>query len=56
MPYKIGAGIVGAALLIAYVAPVLWRLRTDLAIWMVAGLGVTMMLIDLWQSLRTKDD
>jgi hypothetical protein len=56
MPYKIAAGVVAAGLLIAYVSPVVWRLRTDMALWAVAGIGVGMMLVDLWQSLQSKDD
>jgi hypothetical protein len=55
MPYKIIAGIVAAALLIAYMAPVVWRLQ-DVALWIVAGLGTVMMLVDLWQSLQSKED
>jgi len=55
MPYKIVAGIVAAALLIVYMAPVVWRLQ-DVALWIVAGLGTAMMLVDLWQSLQSKDD
>lgn len=55
MLYKIFAGIVAAALLIGYMAPVVWRLQ-DIALWIVAGIGVVMMLVDLWQSLQSKDD
>lgn len=55
MPYKIIAGIIAAALLIVYMAPVVWRLQ-DMALWIVAGIGVVMMLVDLWQSLQSKDD
>jgi hypothetical protein len=55
LPYKIVAGIIAAALMIAYMAPVVWRLK-DVALWVVAGIGTLMMLIDLWQSLRSKDD
>ena len=55
MPYRIIAGIVAAVLLIAYMAPVVWRLQ-DVALWIVALIGVVMMLVDLWQSLRSKDD
>jgi hypothetical protein len=55
MPYRIITGIVAAALLIAYMAPVVWRLQ-DVALWVVALIGVVMMLVDLWQSLRSKDD
>ena len=55
MPYRIAAGIVAAALMIVYMAPVVWRLQ-DVALWIVAGLGTIMMLVDLWQSLRSKED
>jgi len=55
MPYKIIAGIVAAALLLVYVAPVVLRLK-DIALWVVVLLGVGMMLVDLWQSLQSKDD
>ena len=55
MPYKIIAGIVAAALMLAYMAPVVWRLQ-DTALWITAGLGAVMMLVDLWQSLQSKDD
>jgi hypothetical protein len=55
MPYKIIAGIVAAALLLIYMAPVVLRLQ-DTALWIIAGTGVVMMLVDLWQSLRSKED
>ena len=55
MSYKIAAGIAAAALLIAYMAPVVWRLQ-DIALWVVAVIGVGMMLVDLWQSLQSKED
>ncbi|MGH8669057.1 MAG: hypothetical protein ACREUN_00890 [Burkholderiales bacterium] len=55
MPYKIIAGIVAAALLLIYMAPVVLRLQ-DTALWIVAGTGAAMMLVDLWQSLRSKED
>lgn len=55
MIYKVVAGIVAAALLLAYMAPVVWRLK-DAALWVVALIGAVMMLVDLWQSLRSKDD
>lgn len=55
MPYKIVAGILAATLMLAYMAPVVWRLQ-DVALWIVAGLGAIMMLVDLWQSLQSKED
>ncbi len=55
MIFKVMAGLAGAALLIAYMVPVVWRLQ-DVALWIVALIGVAMMLVDLWQSLKSKDD
>ena len=55
MLLKIIAGIIGAALLLAYVAPVVLRLK-DYALSAVVLLGLGMMLVDLWQSLKSKED
>jgi hypothetical protein len=55
MPYKIIAGLVAAALVLVYMAPVVLKLQ-DTALWVVAGIGIVMMLVDLWQSLQSKDD
>ena len=55
MPYKIVAGIVAASLLLIYMAPVVLKLQ-DGALWGVVTIGVVMMLVDLWQSLKSKDD
>lgn len=55
MALKIFAGIVGVALLLAYVAPVVLKLKEG-ALTVVALLGLAMMLVDLWQSLRAKED
>ena len=55
MLLKIIAGIIGATLLLAYVAPVVLRLK-DYALPAVVLLGLGMMLVDLWQSLRSQDD
>jgi hypothetical protein len=55
MIFKAIAGIFAAALLLIYVGPVVLRLK-DTALWVIALIGVGMMLVDLWQSLRAKDD
>lgn len=55
MIFKWIAGVLGAVLLVGYMAPVVLRLK-DTALWMVALIGVSMMLVDLWQSLQSKDD
>lgn len=55
MPFKILAGVVAVALMIAYLAPVVVRLREP-ALTIVVLAGLVMMLVDLWQSLQSKDD
>jgi hypothetical protein len=54
MLFRIAAGIFAAALLLVYIAPVVLRLQ-DPALWIVAGIGSAMMLVDLWQSLAEGD-
>lgn len=55
MLFKILAGIVAAALLIIFVGPVVIKLK-DVALSVVVLIGLTMMLVDIWQSLKSKDD
>lgn len=55
MALKIFAGIIAAILLIAFLAPPAVKLQ-DLALLAVMAIGVGMMLVDLWQSLQSKDD
>lgn len=55
MGLKLFAGIVGATLLLAYVGPVVLKLK-DIPLAVVAVLGIGMMLVDFFQSLRAKDD
>jgi hypothetical protein len=55
MIYKIIVGFVAAATLLIYVAPVVIRLK-DTALWVITLIGLAMMLVDLWQSLKSKDD
>jgi ABC-type uncharacterized transport system permease subunit len=55
MVLKIVAGIIAATLLVAFLAPPVLKLQ-DLALASVILIGVAMMLVDLWQSLQSKDD
>ncbi len=55
MALKIIAGIVGALLLLIYMAPVVLRLK-EVSLSVICIIGVGMMLVDLWQSLQSKDD
>lgn len=54
MAMKIFAGIVAIVLMLAYVVPPALKLK-HVALAIVIGIGVVMMLIDLWQSLRERE-
>ena len=55
MPIKIFAAIVAVALLLAFLSAPVFKLK-DVALGVVSLIGVAMMLVDLWQSLQSKDD
>ncbi|HEX6004196.1 MAG TPA: hypothetical protein VFZ14_09400 [Burkholderiales bacterium] len=55
MLFRIIGGIIGVALLFLYIGPVVLKLKEG-ALWVVCLLGVGMMLVDLWQSLRSRED
>jgi hypothetical protein len=55
MPLKIAAGILAVSLMLIYLSPVVLKLK-DPALAIVVAAGVIMMLVDLWQSLKSKDD
>jgi len=52
--FKIVAAIVAAALLLIFISPVVVKLK-DLALSGVVLVGVVMMVVDIWHSLREKD-
>lgn len=55
MPIKIFAAIVAIVLMLGFLSPVLFKLK-DVALGVLILIGVAMMLIDLGQSLKSKDD
>ncbi|MGE0874950.1 MAG: hypothetical protein AB7O31_09815 [Burkholderiales bacterium] len=55
MALKILAGIIATALVLAFLAPPVLKLQ-DVALTGVIVVGVVMMLVDLWQSLQSRDD
>lgn len=55
MAFKILASIVAAALLIIFIGPVVIKLK-DTALSVVVLIGVSMMVVDIWHALRSKDD
>jgi sugar phosphate permease len=54
MPIKILAAVIAVVLVIGYLSPMVFKLK-DAALGAVIAIGITMMLIDLWQSLPSKD-
>ncbi len=55
MAFKIVAGLVAVVLMLGYLLPPVFKLK-DVALGVVIVIGVAMMAVDLWQSLREKDD
>ena len=55
MIFKVVCGVIAIVLMLAYLLPPLVKLKeVDLAIAILVG--IAMMLVDLWQSLQSKDD
>ena len=52
---KILAGILAVFLMLLYLSPVVVKLK-DVPLTVVVAAGVIMMLVDLWQSLQSKED
>lgn len=55
MMIKIFAAIVAVVLMLAFLAPPVLKLQ-EVALGAVILIAIVMMLIDLWQSLQSKDD
>ena len=55
MPFKIFAGLIAMVIMLTYLAAPVIKLK-DIALGVVVCIGVAMMLVDLWQSLQSKDD
>ena len=55
MPFKIIASLVAIASLLIFVGPVVVKLK-DVSLTVVVLIGVVMMVTDVWQSLKRKDD
>lgn len=55
MAVKILGGLVAAGLVLSFLLPPLFKLK-DVAMGIVILIGIVMMLVDLWQSLQSKED
>ena len=55
MGFRIIASIIAAALLVAFISPVVIKIKS-VALVVVVLIGLTMMLVDIWQSLKSTDD
>jgi len=54
MVFKILGSILAVSLLIMFIGPVALRLK-DVAFSVVVLIGLAMMIVDTWQSLKSKD-
>lgn len=55
MKFRIFSGALAVALVLVYVAPPVLKLK-ELALAAVVAVGVVLMAMDLWQTLRGKDE
>jgi F0F1-type ATP synthase assembly protein I len=55
MAFKILASLVAATLVIIFIGPVVVKLK-DTALTVVVLIGVSMMVVDIWHALRSKND
>lgn len=54
MPVKIVSAVIAVVLFIAYLLPVVIKLK-EISLGVVVLIGIVMMLVDLWQSMRQAD-
>jgi hypothetical protein len=55
MIFKALAGVVAVILMLIYLAPPVYKLK-DVELGIVVAIGLVMMLVDLVQSLKSRDD
>lgn len=55
MPIKLFSAAVAVVLVLTYLGAIVFKLK-EVALGVVAVIGLTMMLVDLWQSLQTSED
>lgn len=55
MAFKIFAGIVALVLLLVYLAAPVLKLKEE-SLAAVVVIGIAMAIVDLWQSMKSKDD
>jgi len=55
MGVKIAAGLVAMILMLGYLLPPVFKLK-DIELGIVIVAGLAMMAVDLWQSMKSKDD
>jgi hypothetical protein len=55
MGIKIAAGLVAAVLMVGYLLAPVFKLK-EIELGIVILIGLAMMFVDLWQSMKSKDD
>ena len=55
MPIKIFAAVVALVLVIGFLIPVVFKLK-EISLGVIVAIGIAMLLVDLVQSLKARDD
>ena len=55
MIFRAFAALIAAAMLISFLAPVVFKL-VEIPLFVIAGIGITMMAVELWESYRDRQD
>lgn len=55
MSVKLVSAVVAVVLMIGYLAPIVLKLK-EVALGGVVAIGIVMMLVDLWESLRKREE
>lgn len=55
MPIKLFSAAVAVVLMLSYLGAIAFKLK-EVSLGVVVVIGLAMMLVDLWQSLRTSED
>ena len=55
MPFKIVAAIIAVGLVLAYLGPIIVKMK-DFALGIVIVVGIAFILVDLWHSLQKPED
>lgn len=55
MPLKIFSAVLAVAMMLAFLTPIVFKLK-EISLGVIISIGLAMMMVDLWQSLQSKED